>query len=183
VGVPRMAGVLRGSKAMRRYARLVIALHWATALLVLAAWLTARGGPQVRTAPPFIHFTLGLAVLLLMIPRLLARRLDGAPRVEDPRRPFMNLAAQAGHTVLYLFLIGLPLTGWYAASRLGITVSFLGIDLPRIAVPVQGYPGLIAEMHETGGTLILVLAGVHALIALRHQFVLRDGTLSRMSPL
>jgi len=166
---------------MRRYSNLMIIIHWVTALLVVAAWFTAEGGPQVRSNPPFLHFILGIAVLLLVIPRLVARWMGGAPAVEDTQGPLMNLAAKAGHSILYLLLIALPLTGWYAASRLGIKLSFLGIDLPSIASPVNGAPGLLAELHENGGTLILILAGLHALIALWHQFILRDGTLSRMS--
>ena len=78
-------------------------------------------------------------------------------------------------------LIALPITGWYAASRMGVSVSFLGLHLPSIAAPVQGRPGVIAELHENGGTFILILAGLHALMAIWHQFVMRDGTLRRMS--
>jgi cytochrome b561 len=168
---------------MRRYSKLLIGIHWASALFVLAAWFTAEGGQQVRANPPLLHFTLGLAVLLLVIPRLLARWMGGTPPGEDSRGALMRLATKTGHIVLYVFLVGLPLSGWYAASRLGVSVSFLGLNLPSIAAPVLGYPGPIAELHETGGTLILVLAGLHALIALWHQFVLRDGTLGRMIPL
>jgi len=83
--------------------------------------------------------------------------------------------------LLYLLLIGLPITGWYAASRMGMPVSFLGVELPAIASKVQGRPGLIAKLHENAGTFILILAGLHALMAVWHQFVLRDGTLQRMS--
>ncbi|WP_262030147.1 cytochrome b [Microvirga sp. Mcv34] len=167
---------------MPRYPKIMIAFHWASAVLVLAAWLTSHGGPSVRANPPLLHFSLGFAVLALIIPRLIIRLMGGAPRVEDPQGPWLNLAAKIGHTVLYVFLIGLPLTGWYAASRLGVPISFFGLGLPTIAAPVQGAPGLLAEVHETGGTIILWLAGLHALIALWHQFVLRDGTLRRMSP-
>jgi cytochrome b561 len=49
--------------------------------------------------------------------------------------------------------------------------------------PVQGVPGEIAELHETGGRVVLWLAGLHALIALWHQFVLKDRTLERMNPI
>jgi superoxide oxidase len=93
----------------------------------------------------------------------------------------MKQAAHIGHGVLYLFMIGLPLTGWYAASRLGVPVSIGGYTLPNLTAPVQGAPGLIAELHETGGTLILILAGFHVLIAMWHHLVLHDGTLRRMS--
>jgi cytochrome b561 len=167
---------------MPRYSRLMIAIHWVTALLVLGAWLTSEGERHVRETPPLLHVSLGLAVLVLVIPRLVARLAGGAPRIEDPQGPWLNRAAKAGHTVLYLFLVALPLSGWYAASRLGIPVAFFGIGLPSLAAPVQGPPGMLAELHGTGGTVILWLAGLHALMALWHQFVLRDGTLKRMSP-
>ncbi|CDX56783.1 Cytochrome B561 [Mesorhizobium plurifarium] len=168
---------------MRRYTQITIAIHWLTAVLVVIAWFTAVGGRHARTDPSYVHFTVGLAVLLLVVPRLLARWLGAAPRVEDPQSRWMDLAARAGHTLLYLFLIALPLSGWYAASRLGVPVSFLGLDLPALAAPVQGAPGQIAELHETAGTLILWLAGAHALVAIWHQFILKDGTLERMNPL
>jgi len=167
---------------MPRYSKSLILLHWAMALLILAAWLTAEGGRHVRLNPPVLHFSLGLAVLLLVLPRLIARWWGSKARIEDPHSPWLNLAAKVGHGVLYLFMIALPLSGWYAASRLGVPVSFFGLPLPALAASVQGAPGPIAELHETGGTLILILAGLHALIALWHQFVLRDGTMQRMNP-
>ena len=91
------------------------------------------------------------------------------------------MAAAAGHGLLYALLIALPLTGWYAASQMGVQVQFLGLHVPALTAPVAGRPGEIAEFHESAGSIILILAGLHALMALWHQFVLRDGTLSRMS--
>jgi len=166
-----------------RYSQITIAIHWLTAVLVVVAWFTAVGGRHARTDPSYAHFTVGLAVLLLVIPRLAARWLGAAPLIEDPQKRWLDLAACAGHALLYALLIALPLSGWYAASRLGVPVSFLGIGLPSLAASVQGAPGEIADLHETGGTLVLWLAGLHALIALWHQFVLKDRTLERMNPL
>ena len=168
---------------MLRYSQITIAIHWLTAVLVVVAWFTAVGGRHARTDPSYVHFIAGLAVLLLVIPRLLARWLGAAPRIEDPQKRWLDLAARAGHSVLYLLLIALPLSGWYAASRLGVPISFLGFDLPSLAASVQGAPGEIADLHETGGTLILWLAGLHALIALWHQFIMKDRTLERMNPM
>ena len=112
-----------------------------------------------------------------------ARWLGAAPRIEDPQKPWLGLAARSGHTLLYGLLIALPLSGWYAASRLGVPVSFLGVGLPSLTASVQDAPGEIADLHETGGTLILWLAGLHVLIALWHQFILKDRTLERMNPM
>jgi cytochrome b561 len=171
------------ARAAQRYSGLLIAIHWLTAALVVAAWFTAEGPRHVRADPPVLHFTLGMAVLLLLIPRLVARWTGGTPRPAAPGSGWLDRAAKAGHALLYALLIALPLTGWYAASRMGVSVSFLGLTLPSLAAPVEGYPGLIAELHQNGGDLLLILAGVHALMAIWHQFWLKDGTLTRMNPL
>lgn len=162
-----------------RYSKSMIVIHWLTALAIAGAWLTSTGGRHVVQDPPLLHFSLGLAVLVLVLPRLALRLTTKVPSAER-RFDRLAVAARAGHAVLYLFLIALPLTGWYAASRLGVHVSFFGLPLPMIAAPVEGHPGLIAELHENAGTIILYLAGLHALMAAWHQFVLRDGTLRRM---
>jgi cytochrome b561 len=162
-----------------RYSASMIVIHWLTALLVLGAWFTAEGGRKIAENPPLLHFSLGLAVLALMLPRLVLRVAGRTP--EADAQGWLAAAAKAGHAVLYLFLIALPITGWYAASRMGVPVSFFGLQLPALTAPVQGRPGLIAELHENAGTIILILAGLHALMAIWHQFVLRDGTLRRMS--
>lgn len=164
---------------MPRYSKTIIVIHWLTALAVVGAWLTARGGRGLAQNPPLLHFALGMAVLLLILPRLLLRLTGDAPA--GTRQGWLAIGAKAGHGLLYLLLIALPVSGWYAASRMGVPVSLLGVGLPAIASPVQGHPGPVAEFHETAGTAILVLAGLHALMAVWHQFVLRDGTLRRMS--
>ena len=168
------------SAATARYSKTLVVIHWITALAVLGAWLTAEGGRHVVRNPPLLHFWLGFAVLVLVVPRLVLRLVGPAPEA-GPRHGWLAIGARAGHGLLYLLLVALPISGWYAASRLGVSVSFLGLHLPSIAAPVQGRPGLIAELHENGGTFILILAGLHALMAIWHQFVLRDGTLRRMS--
>ena len=165
-----------------RYSTVMIAVHWMTAFLIMAAWITSEGGRHVVANPPLLHFSFGLAVLVLVVPRLVLHFLGQTPPALDEHRPGLALAARIGHAVLYAFLIGLPLSGWYAASRLGVSVSFFGIGLPAIAAPVQGAPGLIAEIHENAGTVILYLAGLHVLMAGWHHFVFRDRTLRRMSP-
>jgi cytochrome b561 len=167
---------------MSRYSKTMMALHWLMAVLIVAAWLTSEGGRHVRDNPPLLHFWLGLSVLVLVVPRIVARLAGGTPAAEVPQRPLLDLAARVGHGVLYALMIALPLTGWYAAGRLGVPVTFFGLGLPSLAAPVQGAPGWIAEIHETGGTVLLWLAGIHAALAVWHQVVLRDRTLSRMSP-
>src|SRR4051794_25972327 len=94
---------------MPRYSKTAIILHWGMALLILATWLTAEGGGQVRLDPPVLHFSLGLAVLLLVLllvlPSLIVRRSVSDPPVEDPQGPWLNIAVKIGHSVVYVFMV------------------------------------------------------------------------------
>jgi cytochrome b561 len=166
----------------RRYSTLMIVVHWLTAICVGTAWLLSEGGRAVRQDPPTWHFAFGLAVLVLVMPRLLARLAGGAPPIAPEGSALLRSAARAGHAALYALLVALPLSGWYAASSMGIPVTLLGITLPALATPTLGGGGLIGDLHSNGGNLLLILAGLHGLMALYHHFVLKDDTLRRMSP-
>ena len=132
---------------MQRYSMPMIVFHWLTAILILVAYLTAEGGREVRVDPPTLHFLTGFAVLLLVVPRVLIRLFVGGPPAPSHGR-LLDIGAKLGHAALYILMIALPLTGWYAASRMGVTIDLLGFTLPALAAKVEGHPGLIAELHE-----------------------------------
>ena len=81
-----------------------------------------------------------------------------------------------------LLLVAVPVTGWVAASMMGVVMTKAGITVPPIATAVEGRIGLIGDVHQWGGNAILVLAGLHAVAALWHHFFLKDATLRRMKP-
>ncbi|MGH8144226.1 MAG: cytochrome b [Steroidobacteraceae bacterium] len=165
-----------------RYSRVMMALHWATAALVVAAYLLSEGGRHIRVHPPLLHFACGLAVLVLLVPRLIARALGGAPPLQQHGDRRWLLAARTVHVLLYLLLLAVPIIGWYVASQLGLPAWLFGITLPPLTAAVPGPAGILAQVHQVGGNLILILAGVHALAALWHHFGMRDSTLRRMVP-
>jgi cytochrome b561 len=49
------------------------------------------------------------------------------------------------------------------------------------AAPVTGRE--FKEFHEIGSNAVMVLAGLHVLAALKHQFLDGDGVFRRMLPL
>ena len=99
-------------RALRRYGRAAQAFHWATAAIVLAAFLYGPGGAEERVYSPARDFDRSL------------------------------------HETLRL------------------TVFFL----------------VIARLHTWLGDALMRLAGLHALAALYHHFVLKDAVLLSMLP-
>lgn len=155
---------------VRGYSRLQIALHWVVGVLILYNLLMGedmkpvwgeveRTGSYTMTVGALVHIIVGVLVLALVLWRLLVRLTRGAPEAPDAS-PAMMLAAKVGHWALYAFMIGLPVTG--------LAAWFGGIDAA-------------AELHEGPlKALLWVLIAGHVVMALYHQFVLKDGLLDRM---
>ena len=169
------------TEGVKRYSSIMIAIHWLTAILVLIAYVVSEGGRHVRADPPMLHFATGMAVVLLVLPRLIARLMGGAPPLEDMGDKRIELAAKAGHLALYALLVAVPISGWYALSQMGIEARIFGFTLPSIAAAVQG-KSPVGDIHSLGGNLILIIAGLHAAAALWHHFIRKDNTLLRMKP-
>ena len=83
----------------------------------------------------------------------------GVPDAPDAT-PAMEMAVKVGHLAIYALMIALPATG--------LAAFFGGIDI-------------LAELHEGPlKALLWVLIAGHVVMALYHQFVLKDGLLDRM---
>ena len=168
----------------RAYSRLSIGLHWLMLLLLVAVYATILlregypRGSEVREALKAWHFSLGLTVFALVWVRVVARRFGGRRR---PGRSLADRGAAVVHLALYGFMVAMPLLGWLTLSAEGDPVRLFGLSLPPLTGPNEGLAEQAKEIHETLGTVGYWLVGLHAAAALAHHYVLRDGTLRRMT--
>jgi cytochrome b561 len=79
-------------------------------------------------------------------------------------------------------MLGMPLAGWTILSAEGDPIPFFGLELPPLVGPDKDFAHQVEELHELGGTIAYWLIGLHALAALFHHYVLKDGVLLRMMP-
>jgi cytochrome b561 len=91
--------------------------------------------------------------------RLILRFALGAPVAGGVPGSLTQKLAGGAHLLLYVLMIGVPVGG--------AIVWYRGID-------ALGGP------HALAGNVLMGLAGLHALAALYHQYVLKDGLLLRM---
>jgi cytochrome b561 len=148
------------------YSGLQIALHWIMAVLIPLAWLSSGGAEEAwdtmengAAAPGFVpHVGFGLAILALVILRLVVRLRRGVPEAPGTPGILQVRAAIWGHRLIYLLMIAVPLGG--------ISIWFGGMDNGAVH-------GLFANV------LMIVVLG-HALMALYHHYVVKDGLIRRM---
>jgi cytochrome b561 len=152
-------------KTTTGYSGIQIALHWLVAILILVAWLSGEGAEEAMEAfeeggvTGFVpHVAFGLSILTLVAVRILVRLSRGAPAAPGVPGSLSVLAADWGHRLIYLLMIAVPLGG--------ASVFFLGLE--------------VGDIHGLAANVLMLVVLGHALMALYHQYVLKDGLLRRM---
>lgn len=169
-----------------RYHRVAIALHWLIAVaLVMQLALGFRlddipRGPLQFDAFQW-HKSLGISILLLSLLRLALR--VTLPRPADVASGMARLAARATHMLLYVAMIGAPLTGWAMVStdKLRVPTILFGI-LRWPHLPLGAWMNGPSDVaHSMLGWLFPALIALHVAAALWHHLH-KDDVLARMMP-
>jgi cytochrome b561 len=169
------------------YSSVAIALHWTIALLILA---NAAGGlladsvddATARTIMN-IHKPTGITILALSLVRLGWRVTHGFPPLPPSTPRWDAVFARATHVAFYALMIAIPLTGWTLVSGGSRPLEYFGLfDIPKLPVS-RATSEAAGEVHGLFAFLMLGLAALHVLGALKHHLIDRDEVLARMLPL
>jgi len=181
---------------MTVYRKYAVILHWLIAgliifMLPLGFLMDDAPGP-VKLQIFQLHKTIGLLILFFSLMRLGWRLLNPPPPPVVSLKPWERILAHLVHMLFYLIMIGMPLVGWAivsTSSKGTPTLLFGQINWPHLAflhnmepVARKDLHHSFEEMHEFAAYFVLVLLVLHVGAALKHQFLDKDETMSRMSP-
>lgn len=176
-------------QTINRYYWVVRYAHWLTLLSIVAAYLLVNLGDDEGSeggSPPSLmlqgHYLAGLAVLVLLLPRIIARISTPVPPIVPAPKAIISFAARGLHLALYAFLLVQPILGVLQVNYAGQLVSLPWVDwsLPALVGPDHAAHERVAEIHETLGEIFYWVIGAHIAAALWHHFLVRDNTLRRM---
>lgn len=164
-------------------------LHWALFILVSGLYLLtyaeglfARGDPG-RAWVWWLHISFGLLLAAFVLARLIVRLAVGVPEPDAVANPWEARLASLVHGLLYALLIALPIAGIILTWARGDTLSFFGIfTIPAPFAADRPFAQQVQEIHAFLANAIIILAAFHAVAALWHHFIRRDGVLRRMLP-
>ena len=164
-----------------RYGSVAIALHWTSALTILAAlagglvMANSDDPALIRTILP-IHIALGSTVLLLTLVRVGWWIWgDKRPRPAPGQPPAQEWAARIVHALLYGAILVLASSGVATIVLSGAIPALLN------GVPLPEFDTLIPRIaHGIASKALLALLALHVGAALWHQVVRRDHLLARM---
>lgn len=182
------ASTVAASRAPR-YTHIAIALHWTIAILVLGTIVLgvygANAGGDLARAAKDIHKPVGILILALTLVRLGWRLAHRPPALPETMAPALRRVARGTHVAFYVLLLVLPLSGWWMSSAVPVRhpIGFGAFAVPFLPVP-RGFAsaGPAHLAHVVLGFLMIGLAALHILAALKHHFVDHDDILRRMLP-
>ncbi|MBB5411351.1 MULTISPECIES: cytochrome b [unclassified Paraburkholderia] len=186
------------AQASWRYTRTAMLLHWIIAVLMIGnvvLGLSADSLPDDWVRPVIdTHKSIGITVLCLVLLRILWRVSHRPPPLPADFPAWEMRAAHVAHFVLYLLMIGLPLSGWLHDSAWKDAAThpmrlFNLFPWPRIGYVTRLDPALKESLHDRFGALhawlgyaLYAMLLMHVGGALKHQWIDRKSVLKRMVP-
>ncbi len=170
----------------RAYGKVTRTLHWSIAALLLWQFMTMTLKVVFEISPRdsaviASHGPVGTAVFGLIVIRVVWA-FANAGRRPDHGRGMIGIAAKAGHGILYLVMIAVPLLALLRAFGSGRGFAPFGFTLfPTREEPIAWMVSLGNAAHGTTGWIFGALILGHIAMVGVHEAMWKDGTLSKMA--
>jgi len=174
-----------------RYSITAIVFHWLLALVIIGTFcvgLYMSGLPFSVQRVKLInwHKWAGITILTLSVLRLLWRLSHKPPPLSPQMLAAMPMwqraAVHVSHLGMYALFFAVPLLGWAYSSAAGLQIVWFGVlPLPDfVPVDKEFAKEVLKPLHRNFAYILGALVLVHVVAAFKHQFVDRDGLMSRM---
>ncbi|WP_106476347.1 cytochrome b [Phytohalomonas tamaricis] len=169
----------------QHWGNISIVLHWLSALAVIgmfaSGWwmttLTYYDGWYHRA--PWWHKSFGITLLIVTGLRVLWRIGSATPLAHGHTHE--KRAALAGHLLLYLLLFAVMASGYLISTAEGKGIEVFGwFSVPALFTSFNDQATIAGAAHWYCAWALIVLAAGHALFALKHHYLDRTNTLTRM---
>ena len=173
--------------SVARYSNPAILLHWLTVAAIFAAFglvwsLEWFDFEAQEKAIVFVHKSLGMLVILLTLTRAFVKASGNAGTQVERETPLHHAAVLLGHIGLYSFMLVVPVLGWLKTSAAGKAISLFGIPVPALVAKDRNLAEWFGDLHENAAYIFLGMIALHALVALWHGVIRKDGVLYSMLP-
>lgn len=161
-------------------------LHWFVAGAIVLQFILAQLADNASSDLQELallanHKSVGITILALAFVRIAWRLAHKPPALPAGMPGWQVTASHVSHWSLYALLFAMPLTGWLMSSASAYSVSWFNLfQLPDFVSPDAGMAEVFEETHEILAKLLLVIASLHVIAALKHHFLDKDDVLTRM---
>ncbi len=172
-----------------RFDGVSIAFHWLVAvaycgLFALGAYMVTLGYyDPLYTKLPYWHKGLGILLIFVVIARLAWRLISSRPDPLPEHKRYEIIGANIAQWSMNIGLIIVLVSGYLITTSAGAGIDVLGIfTLAAIDTGLNNQEDLAGLIHWVVSYIVLGLATIHGLAALKHHIVDKDRTLKRILP-
>lgn len=168
------------------YGSIAKILHWVIGLFIISMIAV---GFTMSSMPPSpekfelygMHKAFGVTMLSLVVVRILWRITNTTVQATEGVPPILQLAAKAGHLLLYIFMLVMPISGVLMSRFGGYPISVFEIfTIPAASEKSPELAKFFHKTHEYAALGFVILITAHTLAAIYHHFIRKDNTLIRM---
>jgi cytochrome b561 len=170
-----------------RYSSVAIALHWLLAIALLLqiglGWYLGevpRNTPA-RTVWVNFHKSIGVTLGVLILFRLAWRLTHPPPALPRSMPRWERGAAHVNHILLYVCMVGMPLTGYVATNFSKFGIKYFGlVELKPWGIDDKAIYAVFNSTHKVLALVFVALIALHIAAAAKHVLIDRDGVMRRM---
>lgn len=165
--------------------------HWSITILICCQlywifcikYLFKEGSEESIKYLVQYHKPTGVLILLLSVLGIVWRFLNVKPAFPVNMETAEKLAAKIVHTLLYLCLICMPLSGILMSVYAARTTNVFGLFIiPALAAPDKAMAHFFGLAHTYIALFLISLVVLHIAAALKHYIIDKDNVLQRMLP-
>lgn len=159
-----------------RYHRTLRILHWLMAFVLLGLIAVGWTMKEIHGLGPLrgtlysLHKSFGVIALLLIAVRIMVRFSTPVPPLPEGMKSIEKLGAKAGHLLLYVGMVTVPLSGFIMSMASGKGIKLFGFPLPNLMAINKPLSRFAYEMHELLPYILLAVIAAHVAGALKHRF-------------
>lgn len=170
-----------------RYGWVSVGIHWLMAMAVIGMFALGIWMRQLSYYDPWyqdgptIHKSMGVLLFILLLARIGWRSINIRPNDDPILKKWERTTAHLTHFAMYGLMLMLMTAGYLISTADGREIAvFNWFSVPATLQGIENQEDIAGEIHEILAWTLILLAGVHALAALKHHFINRDSTLLKM---
>tara|TARA_R110001592_G_scaffold63586_9_gene195034 strand:- start:1513 stop:2106 length:594 start_codon:yes stop_codon:yes gene_type:complete len=170
-----------------RYGWVSVGIHWLMAIVVIGMFALGIWMRQLSYYDPWyqdgptIHKSIGVLLFILLLARIGWRSINIRPNDDPILKKWERTTAHLTHFAMYGLMLMLMTAGYLISTADGRQIEVFNLfSVPATVQGIENQEDIAGEIHEILAWTLILLAGVHALAALKHHFINRDSTLLKM---
>lgn len=170
-----------------RYGTVTIVVHWIAALVVIGQFCFGLYmvsldyyDPNYQALPHY-HKSIGVLFALLLLFRILWNLGNLLPGPAAGVAQWEHRIARLMQVSMLTLLLAIVVLGYLISTADGKSIQvFDWFEVPAAITSIENQEDWAGYWHYWLAVSLMVLAGLHALAALKHHFINHDATLLRM---